>query len=224
MLIAVKEYVTLHRDMRDNKRGKCGKIMGRIFYLMGKSASGKDTIYKRLLKECPGLCPVVLYTTRPMRDGERQGVEYYFITEKKLNEFQIFGKIIEQRKYQTVAGLWIYATVDDGSIGRNNKNYLAIGTLVSYKKLRDYFGENVVVPIYIAVRDDLRIERALVRERQQKEPNYREICRRFLADEEDFSEEKLKECHIDKVYINENIDACIDEIKKIIGNYAMTES
>ena len=65
------------------------KNMGRIFYLMGKSASGKDTIYKRLLKECPKLHPVVLYTTRPMRDGERQGTEYYFVNQEQLEDFRI---------------------------------------------------------------------------------------------------------------------------------------
>ena len=93
--------------------------MGKILYLMGKSASGKDTIYKRLLEECKELFPVVLYTTRPMRDGEKQGVEYYFTTKEQLEDFGLSGKIIEQRIYQTVAGPWIYATVDDGIIWRS---------------------------------------------------------------------------------------------------------
>ena len=157
--------------------------MGKIFYLMGKSASGKDTIYKRLLNECPGLHPIVLYTTRPMRDGELQGVEYYFVSEKELIDFQDAGKIIELRKYQTMSGVWSYATIDNGKLGKDNENYLAIGTLESYEKMLDYFGKNIVVPIYIVVDDGLRLERALIRERQQKNPNYMELCRRFLADE-----------------------------------------
>ena len=70
--------------------------MGRIFYLMGKSASGKDTIYKKLRELCPELRSVVLYTTRPMRDGETDGVEYYFITSEELERFQKNGKIIER--------------------------------------------------------------------------------------------------------------------------------
>ena len=44
--------------------------MGKIYYIMGKSASGKDTIYKRLIKELPELGIVRMYTTRPIRDGE----------------------------------------------------------------------------------------------------------------------------------------------------------
>ena len=163
--------------------------MGKIFYLMGKSASGKDTIYKRLLKECPGLCPTLLYTTRPMRDGERQGVEYYFITEGELEGFERRGKVIERRNYLTAVGLWSYATVDDGKMGRGMDDYLSIGTLESYEKMKRYFGE-IVLPVYIMVETGIRLERALMRERQQRKPNYVEMCRRFLADEEDFSEEK----------------------------------
>ncbi|MCI9163573.1 MAG: guanylate kinase [Lachnospiraceae bacterium] len=190
--------------------------MGRIFYLMGKSASGKDTVYKRLLEEYPKLCPLVLYTTRPMRDGETQGVEYHFVSQEKLENFKKQGKVIESRVYDTVAGPWSYATIDDGMMSKGNQDYVAIGTLESYKKVRDYFGRNLVIPVYIAIEDGLRLERALKRERQQKKPNYQEMCRRFLADEEDFSLEKLKQCGIEKVYENENLENCMEEIRKII--------
>ena len=43
--------------------------MGKIFYVMGKSASGKDTIYKQLHARMPELKTVRMYTTRPIRDG-----------------------------------------------------------------------------------------------------------------------------------------------------------
>lgn len=188
--------------------------MGKIFYLMGKSASGKDTIYKRLLNECPGLRPLILYTTRPMRDGESQGMEYYFVSQEELKNFEDAGKIIELRKYQTVAGIWSYATIDNGELGYNHENYLAIGTLESYKKMLDYFGKDIIIPIYIVVEDGLRLERALIRERQQKVPNYMELCRRFLADEKDFSPEKLEINQINKFYENNDLEQCIMEIKK----------
>lgn len=189
--------------------------MGKIFYLMGKSASGKDTIYKRLLGECPGLCPVLLYTTRPMRNGEKQGIEYYFITERELDEFQKKGKVIERRIYHTAAGLWSYATVDDGKFGRGKEDYLAIGTLESYEKIKGYFGD-IVLPIYIVVETGVRLERALMRERQQREPDYVEMCRRFLADEEDFSEKNLRKSGIFRMFENQSLDCCVESIKKVI--------
>ena len=115
--------------------------MGKIFYLMGKSAVGKDTLYKRLLSDCPELGTVVLYTTRPMREGEQEGREYHFTDEAELADFAAAGKVIESRTYETVAGPWTYATVDDGSMDRE-ENLLMIGTLESYLALRTYFGSD----------------------------------------------------------------------------------
>ena len=192
--------------------------MGKIYYLMGKSASGKDTIYRELLKKCPRLRRVVLYTTRPMRDGECEGREYYFANPKTLEAFEKQGKIIEMRTYQTVCGPWSYATVDDGRICLEEADYLAIGTLESYEKLREYYGEDVVKPLYVMVDDGVRLERALAREKTQKKPNYAELCRRFLADEEDFAQEKLERLGIQSSFVNETLDKCVDEILSAIQN------
>ncbi len=60
----------------------------RSYYLMGKSSSGKDTLYKELKKRFPGLRQVILYTTRPVRDGERDGVEYHFVPAETAGAFR----------------------------------------------------------------------------------------------------------------------------------------
>ena len=74
--------------------------MGKIYYLMGKSASGKDHIYENLIQETAlDLKPFVLYTTRPIRSGEQDGREYFFVDEKRLSELREAGKIIEERMY-----------------------------------------------------------------------------------------------------------------------------
>ena len=177
--------------------------MSKIFYLMGKSASGKDTIYKEIKEALPELKTIVIYTTRPIREGEQEGVEYHFVDEAKLQEFQEAGKVIELRAYNTIHGIWKYFTVNDGQFDADD-NYLAIGTLESYKGMRDHLGEEKLVPIYVEVDDGVRLERALARERKQKEPKYEELCRRFLADAADFSEEKLQEAGIHYRYINED--------------------
>jgi guanylate kinase len=190
--------------------------MGKIFYMMGKSASGKDTIYKRILTECGFLKEVVLYTTRPMRDGEKEGKEYHFTTQEGMEAFLEQGKVIEIRTYQTVAGPWSYATVDDGSIDLKKDNYLAIGTLESYEKVLEYYGAEYVEPIYITVDDGVRMERALARERQQTNPNYAEMCRRYLADEADFSPENLEKCGIDHSFQNDDLERCVKDIAKKI--------
>ena len=192
--------------------------MSKLFCIMGKSASGKDTIFKKLTQdENLDLKRVVTYTTRPMREGEQEGVEYHFVTAQRLEELQKEGKVIERRDYSTVHGIWSYFTVDDGQVNFSlNQDSIIIGTLESYQKIRTYFGKANVIPLYIHVEDGLRLERALERERQQEEPGYAEMCRRFLADAQDFSEEKMAACEIDRIYENIDIEQCLNDIRKDI--------
>ena len=191
--------------------------MGTIYCLMGKSASGKDTIYNRLLAmERLHLRRVVPYTTRPMRSGETDGQTYVFCTEQQVADFEAAGKIIELRAYHTVYGIWKYFTADDGQICLAESDYLMIGTLEAYEQIRDYFGMDKVCPVYVEVDDGLRLQRALDRERErersQAEPKYAEMCRRFLADEEDFSEENLERAGITKRFQNTDLDQVTQEI------------
>lgn len=188
--------------------------MGKIYCVMGKSSSGKDTIYKMLLEDRElSLQTIVPYTTRPMREGEKEGVEYYFCDEERLAKLEASGKVIELRAYQTVHGVWKYFTVDDHQIQDETQDYLIIGTLEAYAKIRDYFGKDRVIPIYIEVEDGVRLQRALDRERSQTHPKYEEMCRRFLADAADFSEEKIAEAGISSRFINEDLKETVQNIK-----------
>lgn len=189
--------------------------MGKIYCMMGKSSSGKDTIYKMLLEDGElSLKKVVPYTTRPMRSGETDGVEYYFCDEARLEELQSAGLVVELRSYHTVHGVWNYFTAKDHQLEDQEQDYLLIGTLESYRKIRDYFGKDRVVPIYIEVEDGIRLQRALERERRQQEPKYEEMCRRFLADAADFSEDKLEEAGVRNRFVNENLKETVQNIKK----------
>ena len=134
--------------------------MGKIFYLMGKSSSGKDSLFKKIKERIPELKNIILYTTRPIREGEQNGVEYHFVDENKLQEF----------------------------------------------------GKENMIPLYVEVEDGLRLSRALERERQQAAPKYAEMCRRFLADSEDFSEKNLQDAGITKRFQNFDFQKCVSEI------------
>lgn len=186
--------------------------MGKIYYLMGKSASGKDTLYNRILAEKPELRTYVMYTTRPKREGEADGAAYHFTTEEAIRGYEAAGTLIEKRIYHTVMGPWIYATVDDGQIDLADGDYLMPGTLESYLDVREYFGSEKLIPIYVEVEDGERLMRAIRREQQQEVPKYKEMCRRFLADSEDFSEEKLAAAGIVQRFNNADIGACVTEI------------
>ncbi len=187
--------------------------MGKIVCLMGKSSTGKDTIYKRLLaKEDLGMKRIVPYTTRPMREGEQEGVEYHFTDEAGFQKLKKEGKIIEDRAYDTVHGLWRYFTVADDSLDLSRDSYCVIGTLEAYVQIRAYFGEDKVLPVLIELDDGERLQRALGRERKQEHPRYEEMCRRFLADSKDFSAEKIKEAGNPKSFYNDSLEACLQEI------------
>lgn len=194
--------------------------MSKIFVIMGKSATGKDTVYKKLieLKELM-LKTAVGYTTRPIRKGEKNGVEYRFVTVEEMENLKEKGLIIEQRTYHTIQGEWHYFTVNDEQIILGNTDYLLISTLEGFVQIRKYFGDDIVIPLYIEVADDIRLERSIIRERRQENPKFAEVCRRYLADEEDFSKSKLKEANIIKRYKNINLEECIDEIVNDIKSF-----
>ena len=228
--------------------------MSKIFYIMGKSASGKDSLYSCLLADPDlGLKRLVLYTTRPIRAGEKEGREYHFTDGEGMELFRREGRVIEERTYQTVAGPWTYATVDDGRDWAATGPYLAIGTLESYVKMLTYFNDAAgpepiiasatdiepgtesvtasgsgaartpasveIIPLYIEVSDPVRLKRAIYRETAQSAPNYREVCRRFLADADDFSEEKIAEAGITRRFTNDGaFEDCLRELEEFIRN------
>jgi len=183
---------------------------------MGKSAAGKDTIFKRLLEDDGlGLKSLVPYTTRPLREGERDGVEYFFTDEAGYARLKEQGKIIEERSYHTVLGLWRYFTVADGRF-MDEENYLVIGTPEAYRRLKDYYGTERMIPVLLELDDGVRLQRALDRERVQEQPKYEEMCRRFLADSADFSEEKIMAAGIGRRFVNDELERCLQEIREYI--------
>ena len=194
--------------------------MGNIFYLFGKSSTGKDTIYKNLMENRElKLRPVIPYTTRPMRAGETPGVEYHFTDEEELARMETAGKVIELRSYETIHGVWKYFTADGKHMDLDHYHYLMIGVLDSFLAIRKYYGNDRVIPIYIEVEDGERLQRALDRERSQEKPRYAELCRRFLTDSQDFAEEKIVDAGIERRFVNRNLPECIQEITAYIQKF-----
>lgn len=189
--------------------------MSNLIYIMGKSASGKDTIYKKI-KENMDVKSYILYTTRPIRTGEKEGIDYHYISEEQMRKLEQEGKVIESRTYQTVQGPWTYATIADEQLEQNG-DLLTVGTLESYQKIKEYYKEKEdtkLLPVYITVDEEERKKRAMEREEKQEHPNYHEVERRMKADNIDFSEENLKQAGIEKEQTFENYDlnTCIEKI------------
>jgi guanylate kinase len=188
--------------------------MGKIVCLMGKSSSGKDTIYKRLLTSKQfQLKTMVPYTTRPIRAGEKEGVEYHFTDEEGYQKFLKQGSIVESRAYNTCCGVWKYFTVADEGIRLEEESYILIGTPEAYTQIQKFYGADKVIPVMIELDDGVRLQRALDREKAQDHPQYEEMCRRFLADAEDFSEDKMESAGVGRKFYNNDLDGCLQEIE-----------
>lgn len=187
--------------------------MGKIVCLMGRSSSGKDTIYKGLLSQDKVILKTIVpYTTRPIRAEEQDGVEYHFTDEDGFQKRLREGGVIEARTYHTCLGLWRYFTVADDGIDLNRYSYMMIVTLEAYRHIQRFYGADKVLPILIELDDGVRLQRALDREKVQDQPKYEEMCRRFLADAEDFAEEKIRQAGIGRRFYNDDLDRCLKEI------------
>ena len=116
-----------------------------IFMFIGKSCSGKDTFFDPTLKEFH-LNPIVLSTTRPMREGEIDKKTYYFISMEQMDLLEKQQKLIERRNYQTVNGVWSYATNSEQI--EVDKDYLTLNTWETYQKFVQFYGLDQIVPLY----------------------------------------------------------------------------
>lgn len=172
-------------------------MASRIFCLVGKSGSGKDTLYARISERHPELVPVIPHTTRPRRTGEVEGQNYRFVTEEQLRQYEARGQVVEKREYHTVQGLWTYFTLRFPL----DRDRLLITTLEGAKALMDAYGTQAVRVVYLHVDDHTRLLRCINREEGQESPDYAEVCRRFLADQSDFASGRLAQfpnlCSID---------------------------
>ncbi len=191
--------------------------MGKIILFMGPSSSGKNIIKNRLIKENKfAFKEIIMSTTRPMRIGEVEGREYYFKTEKEMLELEEQGKIIEKRKYDTIYGPWYYFTTSY-NIDLENYNYIGDNTLEGLDQFVKFYGLENIISLLIKVDDGVRLQRALDREKREESPKYQELCRRFLADSRDFSEENISKRPITSIINNNgNLDNTMEEVEKVL--------
>ena len=161
----------------------------KIACIIGPSSSGKDTIFA-MLKKTYQVKPIVPYTTRLIRPGEKDGREYHFINKEKLDLLEQKNLLIERRNFNTEHEVWSYAT-GKTAIDLTHYDYANIATWAIYEQFLKEYSHEILVPIYINVEDGLRLQRSLNRERE-KNGNYVEMCRKFLTETEEINPE-LKE-------------------------------
>ena len=161
--------------------------MNKIIVLSAKSASGKDTIMKQLVAE-EGFLPCVSHTTRPMREGEVEGREYYFVDQQDFIARKRNREFVETRTYNTVQGQWFYGMSKDELNSKLEQGHIImILDIVGLLALQDSIYKDRIISFYIDVDLKTRIQRSLDRETLTIQ-NLDECVRRAKADEEDFEE------------------------------------
>ena len=161
--------------------------MYKIVTLSGKAGAGKDRMMQEVLKVLREESPeftineIVSCTTRPMREGEVEGKNYYFLTHEEFAERLADGTMVEA----TIFNDWCYGSclehMDEDGINIGVYNPEGVAILQSIPDI-------MVYSIFVDAPDKVRLLRQLNRE---ENPNVKEIIRRFSADEADFSPDNL---------------------------------
>ena len=163
--------------------------MKSIVCLLGKSASGKDFIMNKLVKEY-GFKRVISHTTRPIRNGETNGKEYYFISLDKFLNMSLKDNFIECREYNTQQGLWYYGLSKHEIDLTDDNKYVVILDFNGLKTLEEYLKlvgmEDKLTSVYIEAKAQVRLQRSLNREGEMTDEQVMEVIRRLEADEKDF--------------------------------------
>lgn len=174
-----------------------------IFIISGQTASGKTTLALEIAKRLK-LERLISHTTRPMRIGEENGVEYHFITDEELENYNLICRNV----FHTIYGPWVYGLDIDNLDPK--KHYVAILEAAGAKELKAMMGDSAQI-IYINVLERTRKKRAYARENKKHDP---EIERRFKADAEDFI--NFKNCS-DLVVPNVDKEKTLARIGRFVG-------
>lgn len=156
--------------------------MGKLIIVYGATASGKDTLLREM--QDYGVMRLTSYTTRPMREGEEDGVEYRFVTKEKFDEDLANDMVIEHREYTIANGdTWYYYFKKNTIDLSDNNTYCCIADLNGAIDLINYYGKANTVAVYVNTPVEICVHRALDRERRTiTDMKVKEICRRMVSD------------------------------------------
>ena len=190
----------------------------KIFALLGYMGVGKDTILKQVLKDMDDVKPIISTTTRPMRKGETEGVEYYFIDDTEF--FRRGTDFIEQRIYHTKVkengvekdATWRYG-IERMELEKDDYLIVIVDS-VGYKELKNYVGNNKIVPIFISAPQEELKARALARGDLEAE-----VDRRLKDDYERFMDFRVRTVYHEVKNTNGRLEEAIKEVENIITKH-----
>lgn len=201
-----------------------------LFYLCGRSGSGKDSVRKRLLKMNPEIKLIVPYTTREMRVGEKEGVEYFFMDNDKFFENERAGKFLDYKTYHVFNSKDKAVDHHYGYPKPTDPISILTGPWDVYLDIRNKNPDTDnfrLVPIYLTPEYEYELlYRVIKRESRNNPPKFREVARRFCADQEVYPKiEEIKSIIGDEnVIINIDLDKSVEALNALIQKYLKEEN
>lgn len=187
--------------------------MGKIYCLLGKSSAGKDSLLNLMVDM--GFKRVVSHTSREKRSNEIEGRDYYFVTSQKMLQMIENDEFVETRSYNVIGGeVWYYGvSKNEINLGLGG-NYACVVDGQGFKTLRNYYGKDNVIGIYLYVNNRERLLRALNRCKVDDKA-VDEIVRRYIKDDEDFTNEVINQCilKVNNVNLNDTLSIVLRNIK-----------
>ena len=179
--------------------------MYKIIALIGKAGSGKDTMMHKVLERNLNLHEIVSCTTRPRREGEVEGINYFYLTPEQFGDKVLHDEMLEATCFND----WFYGTSYDSlrsdiiNIGVFNPT--GVDSLLSRPDVE-------VQVYYVMASDKTRLLRQLNRE---DNPDVKEIIRRYSADEIDFSDLDFEFIPL----VNETKEDLTTGLKEILSSF-----
>ena len=179
-----------------------------MIVILGKTASGKDAICRKLIQR--GFHRVVTYTSRPMRPGEVQNQTYHFVSKEKFEVLIRNGLFAEYRGYLTTSGLWYYGSALE-DYNRNLTDLIVLNP-TGYSKVKKIANETVI-SFYI----DSDVE--IIKKRLLKRgDDHDEAMRRIESDLKDFKGIENEVDYVIKNNGDKTLDEIADEIEEIVND------
>lgn len=159
-----------------------GRKGERMIIIMGRAGTGKTSLVNELVKR--GYEKIKTCTTRPIRDGEEDGVDYFFLTDDQFHKYAQNNYFAEIKKYYTTEGEWLYGTPKVELLSSDEKSVIILTPdgVRAVKPLLDSRGIHYTV-VLIGAKASV-IKRRMI----QRGDDMDEIIRRIRADDEDFED------------------------------------
>lgn len=187
--------------------------MGKIVLFLGPTLAGQEILKVRLMKEENyNFHKIIKTTTREKRFNEIDRDNYHFISVERLKNIPT-EEIVERKDLENIT----YFT-HSKDIDLENNNYLDVNSIEGLNKYIAYYGENAIVPIFVKMNRDERIQLVLNHERQKNNPNYSAMCQKYLDEASIYSDENLAKRNItDIVNNNGDLEDMVAQTKLILS-------